>query len=52
MGQTRVKFTIRPVMIAVALMAVALVAEPFFFHSAVNLIKSHDQYLVGEAIAA
>lgn len=32
-GTEESKFTIRSVMIAVALMAVALVAEPFFFHS-------------------
>ena len=49
MKKTRVQFTIRSVMVAIAFMAVALVAELFFVHTAVEVVKSHDDYVLWEA---
>ncbi len=44
------RFTIRSVMVAVGLVAVFLVLEPLLFHGAVGMVKSHDEYLLSEAM--
>jgi hypothetical protein len=40
----RVRFTLRSLMIAVGIAALVLALEPFLFHYAVELVKSHDDY--------
>ncbi len=50
MGVRKVRFTIRSAMIAVALVAVLLVLEPLFFRHAADLVKSHHEYLLWEAV--
>ena len=44
------QFTIRSVMVSIAFMAVALVAE-LFVHTAVEVVKSHDDYVLWEETA-
>jgi hypothetical protein len=46
----RIWKSLRSVLIAVGVFAVLLAVEPFLFHQAVELVKSHDEYLLDEAI--
>jgi hypothetical protein len=46
----KMRFTIRSVLVAVGLVAVLLVLEPLLFHGAVGMVKSHDKYLLREAV--
>jgi hypothetical protein len=46
----KVRFTLRSLMIAVGIVAMVLAVEPFLFHYAVELVKSHDDYLWNEAV--
>ena len=48
----RVRCSLRSVMIAVGIFAVLLAVEPFLFRQAVELVKSHDEYILKEAILA
>jgi hypothetical protein len=52
MGPPNMRFTIRSMMVAVGLVAIFLVLEPFFFRQAVELVKSHNDYLLWEAVTA
>jgi hypothetical protein len=45
-----IRFTLRSLMIALGIAAFVLALEPFFFHYAVELVKSHDEYLWDEAV--
>ena len=48
----RIRYSLRSAMIAVGVFALLLAVEPFLFHQAVELVKSHDEYLLDEAILA
>jgi len=50
MGLRRVRFTLRSVVIAVGIIAGVLAVEPVLFHYAVELVRSHDDYLWNEAV--
>ncbi len=50
MRRRRLLFTMRTMMIAVAIVAVILAVEAILFHAAVQLVKSHDDYLWNEAV--
>jgi len=47
----KVRFRIRSVMIAVAIVAVVLAVEPVMFHYAAEEVRSGDpEYILGEAV--
>jgi hypothetical protein len=46
----RIRFKLRLLMSAVASIAVILAVEAIFFQAAVQMVKSHDEYLLNEAV--
>jgi hypothetical protein len=50
MDQVQVRFTIRSMIVAVGLVAVFLVLEPFLFHGSVQMVKSDREYHLSEVV--